>query len=535
MDARTEATLLALAEQIQKYGSLDDLMKAFTLPATSTQGLIAYDLEAPSKKLFPVITPLRNRIPRVGGGLGLATNWRAVTAIDVNSVVAGVSEGNRGGVMSTTIKEFVAKYVTMGLEDYVSFEMDSASRTFEDVKALAVENLLKALMIQEENGILGWNNSIALGTPATPTLAAPAGSDGSLTAATGGLTGGNLLNVRVVALTHPAFLRSKTGVGGGVPMTLTRTNADSSSDVFGGGSSKISANVASSAVSANQHVDASVTPVAGAVAYAWFWGSDTGANQLLGAITTINSVRITANAAGATSVPSGFGSTAQDFTTNNTDNSTNTLVYDGLISIINGSNSGAYYRALGTGTPGTGTGLTSDGGTGVAEFNTAFRYFWDTYRLGPTEIIVNAQEMQNLIKLVLANGGAPIVRFVGDINRSAPGYGANNDWGGVPPASITAGAIVGQVINPFTMSGGNLVPIRLHPSCPPGTVLFWTDTLPYPLSNVAEIMRIKTRRDYYQLEWPLRSRKYEYGVYAESVLQCYAPFAFGMLTNVGNT
>lgn len=32
-------------------------------------GLVAYDLQAPAKNLYPVATPIRNRLPRVGGGI----------------------------------------------------------------------------------------------------------------------------------------------------------------------------------------------------------------------------------------------------------------------------------------------------------------------------------------------------------------------------------------------------------------------------------------------------------------------------------
>ena len=42
------------------------------------------------------------------------------------------------------------------------------------------------------------------------------------------------------------------------------------------------------------------------------------------------------------------------------------------------------------------------------------------------------------------------------------------------------------------------------------------------------------RQDYYSLEWPLKTRKYEYGVYADGVLQHFAPFSMGIITNIGN-
>jgi hypothetical protein len=48
---------------------------------STATGLLAYDLQAPAKNLYPFVTPLRNIIPRVGGGVGSATNWRQVNAI----------------------------------------------------------------------------------------------------------------------------------------------------------------------------------------------------------------------------------------------------------------------------------------------------------------------------------------------------------------------------------------------------------------------------------------------------------------------
>ena len=44
----------------------EPLNKGFTQPTNFTTGLQTYDLSAPSQKLYPVLTPLRNRIPRVG-------------------------------------------------------------------------------------------------------------------------------------------------------------------------------------------------------------------------------------------------------------------------------------------------------------------------------------------------------------------------------------------------------------------------------------------------------------------------------------
>ena len=101
------------------------------------------------------------------------------------------------------------------------------------------------------------------------------------------------------------------------------------------------------------------------------------------------------------------------------------------------------------------------------------------------------------------------------------------------------GLLVGAVaarsyMNRFSMTGAAEIPIRLHPNMPAGTILFNTKVLPYSLSNVPNVNQIRTRRDYFMIDWPWRSRRYEYGVYADEVLQCYAPFAIGQITNIAN-
>src|SRR5215831_4383893 len=76
-----------------------ELRKAFLQPTGAATGLQVYDLEAPAKLLYPVLTPLRNKIPRVGGGRGIQANWRAITGINTNKISAGLGQGNRGGVI----------------------------------------------------------------------------------------------------------------------------------------------------------------------------------------------------------------------------------------------------------------------------------------------------------------------------------------------------------------------------------------------------------------------------------------------------
>src|SRR5437879_1676787 len=71
---------------------------------SASTGLLAFDLQMPAKNLYPFVTPLRNSIPRVGGGTGTATNWRQVTALLGSGfdAMGWVPEGQRSGQMSYT-------------------------------------------------------------------------------------------------------------------------------------------------------------------------------------------------------------------------------------------------------------------------------------------------------------------------------------------------------------------------------------------------------------------------------------------------
>ena len=449
-------------------------------------GLVFYDLEPAAKLLYPVLTPLRNEIPRVSGDGGTATNWKVITAINTGGVRAGVGEGNRGGVISITAADRTAAYRGLGLEDNVTFEAQDAGKNFDDVRSLAQLNLLRATMIQEERVILGGNSSLALGTTPTPTVAG-SGSGGSLATQT--------LSVICVALTLAAF--KEASIAGGVPVGGTRTNADGSTDTVNGGWAQKSTAGTASLTGPNASATATVAHVAGAVAYAWYWG--VAGSELLGAITTLNSVAITANAAGTQNASALTAS----------DKSRDTLVFDGLLTQIWTSGSGSVLDVAATGTPGVGTAFTSDGAGGVTEVESVLFQFWDNAKLSPEKMRVSGKTLQALNKLVIANGGAPLIRYAMDA-------GGQN---------IVAGTVIGGYLNKIT---NTTIKIEVHPDMPDGMILYTTSTVPYPLSGVGNVVQMKLRRDYYSIEWPQRSRKYEFGVYLDGLLQNYFTPGFGI-------
>lgn len=479
-----------------RFKSLIGLEKStFSQSSSATSGLTFYDLELGAKFLYPVLTPLRNMIPRVSGKGGIQAAWRAITKINTTGLRFGVSSANRGGVLAVATEDYTATYKGIGVETSVDFEAQFAGQEFDDVRAIGAKTGLEALMLGEEAMILGGCASSALGVTPTPSLAA---------STSGGSLGAQTWSVICAVLTLDGMMNGS--VQGGVQGQITRTNADGSSDTFGGGVAAKSASATAPTTGAASSISASVTPVPGALGYAWFWGA-AGA-EVLGAITTINSVVISAAATG-TQTAASLGSN---------DNSANVLAFDGLIYQAIKPGSGASIYTMSPGTAGTGSPLTADGSGGIIEIDTVLKSMWDNYRLSPDTMWVSSQEALNISKKILAASQSSAQRFVFETAQDLVG----------------GGIMVRTYLNRFSMQGGSVVDIKVHPNMPAGTILFTTRGLPYPLAGVGNVMQIRTRQDYYQIEWPLRTRKYEYGVYADEVLQHYFPPALALITNVGN-
>ena len=463
---------------------------------TTGTGLVAYDLQAPAKNLYPVNTPLIRSLPRVGG-VGTATNWKAINAI-VGSGFDGtgwVPEGQRAGQMSYVTSNRSAAYATIGEEDQATWEAISAGRTFEDVQATMTTRLLQKMMLKEEMAVLAGNTSLQLGTPASPTLAA-AGSTATLPALT--------YSVIVVGLTLEGYRNSS--LANGVATSKTVTGADGKTFTINGGSSNKSSNT-TQAVTLGQALSASVTPIQGAVAYAWFVGA-VGAESLQ-SITGINSAVFSAPLAAS----------RQAATAITQDSSTNSTGYDGLLTTALKPGNGAYVNSLAPGTPGVGTVLTSSGHGSVNEIDAMLQNLWDTYQVSPTVLWVNSQQLRDIATKVLSTGTAPLLQ-----------YFQNPEAGEV---RMTAGAAIDFYFNPF-LNGGMKIPIKIHPMVPPGTILGYAADLPlqYQSNEVPNVAEVKVRRDYYQVDWPVTTRAQMVGVYAEEVLAVYAHFAMAAITNI---
>ena len=487
----TEQSLVLTREALANPLPFGSIAKGFTQASSPVSGLTMYDLEAPAKTLYPVITPIRNAIPRLPATGGIQASWRAVTGININNATFGVSEGNRGPVIVTATQDYNAVFRGYGFDDFATFEATYAAEGFEDLRARTIQGLIHSLMIQEEKIVIGANTSLALGTTPTPSLQATT---------TGGTIAAGTQSVIAVALTYEGLLAAS--VAGGLPLSAARTLADGTTEQVNQGTAQKSANTTIVTTGATSTISASVNPVSGAFGYGWFLGA--AGSERLAAVTSIATVTLTAPAAsGAQLASAGF---ASDF-------SQNGLIFDGLFSQILKPGSGSYVSTFANGAT-----LTGDGTGGVIEIDTALQSFWDNYRLSPTTIWVSSQEQRNITKKVLAGGTNAAQRFFINVDQG----------------QIKGGDLVTAYLNKYSMDGAQVIPVRLHPNIPAGTILFTTDKIPYPLSNVANVLQMRMRQDVFAIEWPRRTRKWEFGLYADGVLQNYFPPAFGLITNIAN-
>ena len=491
-----------LMEQLQKAGA----GQGWTQSATSTSGITYYDLEAPSKHLVPFLSPIRNSLPRVSGGLGIQANWRAITGLNTANLTVGVSEGNRGGISTSATTDYFAKFVTLGIEDSVTDEAQRAAKNFEDLRASAQLNLLNQFMVEEERVILGGQGTFAL-TTQTPTPTGVMSTGGGMTqqATVAYCVALSLEGLRQSGAGSGVTLASGTNIA--VPITFSRTRAGvwGGSDTINLGQCKISAeSSAYTLASSNKTITWSVTSVAGAVAYAWFTGTTGAGNCALAAITTTNVFVQTADAA---------GSQLANATGLSTDHSSDSTVFDGIIAQFAKSGSGAYVKSLDN------ANFASTAGDGtVDQIETALGTMYDNKRLGPKVIYFNRIDAQNYKKNVYAKSGTPSWQI-----RVPSGPGGQIE--------MVGGSIIPKYFNQYT---NEEIDVQVHPYLPQGTAIGWTQTLPYKLNDVPNVFQMKMRLDYYSEEWPRTKRAYEFGVYEDGVLQCYFPGAGFLLQNIGN-
>ncbi len=490
--------------------TLAAITKAQTTGILESTGIYSYDLSG-LVTLIPVVTPFRDIVARKQSPDGNPyAVWRAI--MDLTSSQPDPSMGFDFAANETVFLEqdFQARYKPTGLAGLVTQDAFDLAKGYGDPYAIATFNVLNQVLIADDRKLMGAQ-SFALARPAAPTLAQ---TD----------TGGTI----AASTTVYVGVAARTGSG----------------YYYGSGNSQAnSANVTTSTVAAATHtVTATVASVRGAVAYDWFQSAN-GTTWYYYTTTTTNAVTMTKTIAANQALPSvtlcpdlstswkGTASTVPTINTAADNGSANANDYDGFLASLSGDYNGSgQWVQPGTGTANPsintsldGATLTLTGGTVTEIEADLFLPLWNQVKCSPTAIMCNAAQAQKIANLILGTNSATTF-----LNTDASGR-----------ISVVAGGRVGEIVN--APAGGVTVPIEVHVSIPPGTIVARTDRVPFPQANISSVLEYRNLRDTAQFDYGISrvantsggGPRREFEIRSMGAFLNRAPVAMAVIQNVG--
>lgn len=478
---------LTIALDAQRSAGLD-IVKDLTLTSPISTGLVAFDLEAPAKLIFPKMTPLRNKLPRkkgvgtshrlkvinaiTGSESGVADTFPGITDSTANTFGAG--SYNRGAKIGYAGYDRSFVYKQFSLSDNVPFSAQFQGQGYQDIRQLAQTTTLYASMLSEEKMLLMSRGATAdgnIGALAVPTATAAARTK---VASEVGLAYAGTYYIKVAA----------------------------DSGQFGASASSTLITV--TGVTAGQVIDVTVADVTGAMGYEIFASSNaaggTGTDAQLKYqgrspynVFTLGGVSdLTTTGAAATTVA--------------TDTSSYATGYDGIIAQIigaSGAPSGYTNRlnaAFSTSNPG-------------AEYQTAFYSMYNSFKADPDEVLLSGADRKQLSDAIKSGSTA---NYRLNISQDEVG-------------GVVLGDIITGLQNEVTGKG---VAVTVHPWMPTGNSVILSYTLPIPDSNVSDVWAVHNTVDYMAIEWPVVDFNYSNSVYWNGALTCAAPQFNGLLQGI---
>ena len=486
--------------------TLAQIAKAQTTGILESTGVYSYDL-SDLVSLIPVVTPFRDIVPRKKSTDGNPfAVWRSF--LDATSAQPDPSMGFDFAANEVVFNEqdFQSRYKPTGLAGLVTQDSFDYATGYADPYAVTTFQVLNNVLIGDDRKQMGAQ-SFALARPAAPVLSVSttAGSIGAVTVTVG--------------------VAARTGSG----------------YYYGSGNSQGNSASTAALTGSTNAVTATVTAVRGAVAYDWFFSVNGGTTWFYYTTTTVNTVTMTAQISANNPLPAitqcpdmstNWKTTANSVPTINTaaDNgSANSNDYDGFLASLSGDYNGTgQWVQPGTGTANpsvfkslNGASLSLSGGS-IAEIeNYLFLPLWYQVKCSPTAIMMNAQQAQEIANLILQSSSATTF-----LNTDASGR-----------VSVTAGGRVGEIVN--APAGGVTVPIEVHVSLPPGTIVARTDRVPFPQANISSVLEQRCLRDTAQFDYGVArlagangGPRKEFEIRTNSAFINRAPVAMGVLSCV---
>lgn len=486
--------------------AMEAITKAQTTGILESTGLYSVDLSG-LVSLIPVVTTFRDIVAREASRDGNPyAVWRAFMDLTDSQPDPSMGFDYAANEVQFLEQDFQARYKPIGFAGLVTQDSYDLAKNYGDPYAIATFQVLNQLLIAEDRKLVGAQ-SFALAASSAPTLTQNA---------TGGTIGAVEVYVGVAARTGSGYY-------------------------YGSGNSQgASANTTFASGTTNS-VTALAPAQRGAVCYDWFQSSN-GTTWYYYTSTTTNTVTMTKVINANQSLPTGkampdlsrswkgTANTVPTFNASADNGSANANDYDGFLASLSGDYNGqGQWSQPGTGTANPsiwssldGASLTLSGGS-IAEIeNDLFLPLWNTVKCSPTAIMVNAAQAQEIANLVLGTYSATTF-----LNTDSSGR-----------INITAGGRVGEIVN--TPAGGITVPIEVHVSLPPGTIVARTDRVPFPQSGITSVLECRTLRDTAQFDYGISrvpntsggGPRREFELRTVSAFINRAPVAMATLSNV---
>lgn len=514
--------MTSIQTELAKAGALGgELHKDITLTSPLSTGLVPYDLEAPAKLLFPVLTPVRNNTTRVKGQ-GTTRRIKRITGIS-NSGSGGVARlspfmsdsttDTFGGLTMQRPKKISYagddvsfNYKQMGLSDSVAWSAEFAGQGFQDARQLSQTSILMASMLAEEYALIGGrgtDSGVYLGAPSAPTFASF-----TVTVRTAG-TGetGNSANIANVYLKT-----TYEGIFGESAASTTAANT---------GLSAVTGKVLDITVNAASALAAGVTGIRYYLSIdnaTWYYY---GRSAIFGGTSAAASAAFTFNfTGGGTGGAIVTGSTAPASDTTSSANA-----YDGLLTVqLDPARSGAIYNM----TPvGSAAALFSTSNPGV-EIQNLFGALYiggvanvtgtttggAGLKANPDTLWFQGMDRKQLSDTI-KTGASTNPAFIFTSGQSQDG--------------IKLGGMVSAIYNEIT---GKLVNINVHPYFPQGVVLAMSETLEIPNSQVSQTYYVAGPQDYMAINWPVIATTYDVSSWWYNAMIHAAPMFSGALVGL---
>jgi len=486
--------------------TLAAISKAQTAGIYETTGIYSYDL-SDLVSLIPVVTPFRDMVARVKSPDGNPyAVWRAIMNLTDSQPDLAMGFDYAANETQFLEQDFQARYKPTGLAGLVTQDAYDLASGYADPYAVMTFNVLNQVLIGDDRKLLGAQ-SFALAAATAPVL-------------TGHTTGGTISVSNIYV-----------GVAG-------RTG---SGYYYGSGNSQGASTQITGLTGSTNSVTATTASLKGAVAYDWFYSAN-GTTWYYYTTTTVNTVLITTTITSNNALPSstvcpdmstnwkGTASSVPTYNGSADNGSANTNDYDGLLASLTGDYNGSgQWVQPGTGTANPavnasldGAALTLTGGTVTEIEAKLFQPLWTAVKCSPTALMVNAAQAQEIANLILGSS-------------SATTYLQTDSAGRI---NVTAGGRVGSIVN--APAGGVTVPIEVHVSLPPGTIVARCDRVPFPQANISSVLEYRALRDTAQFDYGISrvantsggGPRKEFEIRSVGAFLCRAPVAFGILQNV---